>query len=113
MLVFFKNSLKPVSVPQFEGLSIERILERGREHDELELYLPEDRDMDRLPRQFIAMVVRGLLKKDFDNWVDAVIEKRNENIKSKRRLEIELAPEIFKIYESSKHISSKLTIHYQ
>lgn len=107
MLVFFKNALKPVSVPQFEGLSIENILERGREHNDLESYLPEDRDMDRLPRHFIATVVRGLLKKDFDNWVEAVIEKRNENIRSKRRLEIELAPEIFKIYESSKHISSK------
>ena len=63
--------------------------------------------MDRLPRQFIAMIVRGLLKKDFDDWVDAMIEKRNDTLKSKRRLEIELAPEIFKIYESSKHVSSK------
>ena len=69
--------------------------------------MPEDRDMDRLPRQFIAMIVRGLLKKDCDNWVEAVIERRNETLKSKRKLEIELAPEIFKIYESSKHVSSK------
>lgn len=53
------------------------------------------------------MIVRGLLKKDFDNWVEAVIERRNETLKSKRKLEIELAPEIFKIYESSKHVSSK------
>ena len=64
--------------------------------------------MDRLPRQFIAMIVRGLLKEHFDAWVEAVIEKRNESIKSKQSLEIALTPDIFKIYQTSKNISSKL-----
>ena len=90
--------MKIISVPQYEGLSIEHILERGREHRELDKYLPEDRDMERLPRQFIATIVRGLLTDKFDSWVETVIEERNEHVKSKRKLEIELCPEIFSIY---------------
>lgn len=62
-------------------MSIEAILERGRENDQLEGYLPEERDMERLPRMFIATIVRGLLKTDFDDWVDGVIDLRNENMK--------------------------------
>jgi hypothetical protein len=73
--------VKVVSVPQYEGLSIDKIIEKGREHRDLERYLPEERDLDRLPRQWIASVVRGLLKTEFDLWVDEIIEKRNENVK--------------------------------
>ena len=72
-----------ISVPQFDGLSIESILERGREHPELEQYLPEERDLERLPRQYIATIVRGLLKEKFDVWVDNVIEDRNDAVKKK------------------------------
>ena len=90
--------MKIISVPQYEGLSIENILERGREHRELELYLPEERDMERLPRQFIATIVRGLLTDKFDTWVSEIIEQRNDYARSKRKLEIELCPEIFSIY---------------
>lgn len=88
-------------------MSIEAILERGRENDQLEGYLPEERDMERLPRMFIATIVRGLLKTDFDDWVDGVIDLRNENLKTKQSLEIELSPDIYKIYKESKMISSK------
>ena len=73
--------MKVVSVPQYEGLSIDKIIEKRREHRDLERYLPEERDLDRLPRQWIASVVRGLLKTEFDLWVDEIIEKRNENVK--------------------------------
>ena len=99
--------MKLISVPQFDGLSINNILERGREHRELEQYLPEERDMDRLPRQYIATIVRGLLKEKFDVWVDNVIEERNETVKKKQNLEIELDPKIYKIYLESKNVSSK------
>ena len=72
----------------------------------MDRYLPEDRDMERLPRNFIATVVRGLLKKDFDRWVEGVIEKRNEALRSKQRLDIMLTPEIHEIFKKSKMISS-------
>ena len=94
-------------MPQYEGLSIDDILERGREHTLLEHYLPEDRDMERLPRQYICTIVRGLLKERFDSWVDGVIEQRNENVKKKGNLEIDMEPKIYKIYVASKNVSSK------
>ena len=62
--------------------------------------------MDRLPRNFIATVVRGLLKKDFDRWVESIIEKRNEVLRSKQKLEIQLTPEIHAVFQKSKMISS-------
>jgi len=37
-------------VPQYENLSIERMLEQARKVPQVSNYLPEDRDMHKVPR---------------------------------------------------------------
>lgn len=96
-----------MSIPQYEKLSIECILNKGREHPDLERYLPEERDIDRLPRQWVASIVRALLKSKFDDWVDEIVAERNENVKTKGKQTIKLDPAIYKAFKKSKNISSK------
>ena len=52
------------------------------------------------------------MKEKFDSWVEDVIEERNEAVKTKRKLEIDLDPEIYKIFLASKNVSSKCDILY-
>ena len=44
-------------VPQYENLSIERIIQTARKDSQISLYLPEDRDMHKVPRQWLINVV--------------------------------------------------------
>ena len=48
-------------VPQYENLSIERILETARKNQRINDYLPEDRDMHKVPRQWLINVVYTVL----------------------------------------------------
>ena len=42
--------MKYLYCPQYENLSIERILDKARKNDRINDYLPEDRDMHKVPR---------------------------------------------------------------
>ena len=55
------KDVKILSLPMYESLSIEKILEKSRENKEVASYLPEERDMHRMPRQFIINVVYTLM----------------------------------------------------
>lgn len=83
-----------MSIPQYEGLSIERILNKGFEHHELHKYLPEERDIDRLPRQWVASIVRALLTTEFDAWVDEAVSRRNDTVCKTKKQTVMLAPKI-------------------
>ena len=80
-----------LNVPQYEGLSIERILEKGQEHPQVVNYLPDERDIERLPRSFIH----------------EVIVERNNRIAENRKLIIELDPAVAAAFRDSVNISSK------
>ena len=70
-------------------------------------YLPEDRDLPRLPRQWLLNVSYTVLGEPFKGWVQNEIELRNEELATKQKLYIEMDPEIAKAFHSSFNISSK------
>ena len=47
-------------VPCYEGLTVKEIMSKGLEHDDVRNYLPDDRDIRRLPRQWIVNVIYSL-----------------------------------------------------
>ena len=96
-----------LNVPQYEGLSIERILEKGQEHPEVVNYLPDERDIERLPRSFIVNVTYTLMGEKFKSWVLEVIVERNNRIAENRKLIIELDPAVAAAFRDSVNISSK------
>jgi hypothetical protein len=94
-------------VPIYYGLNIEEILAKGNECDALVNYLPDERDIPKLPRQFVINVTHTVMGPPFKAWVDSKIKERNESIAEKQGLLIELDSEIYKAFQASHNISSK------
>ena len=101
------KEIQVLNVPQYEGLSIDRILEKGQEHPQVVNYLPDERDIDRLPRSFIVNVTYTLMGEKFKSWVQEVIVERNNRIAENRKLIIELDPAVATAFRDSVNISSK------
>ena len=49
-LVIKESEAKQINVPYYEGLTIERLLAARSEYPILANYLPDERDISRLPR---------------------------------------------------------------
>ena len=94
----------------YKTLTIETILEYGGRSDQLRLYLPEERDMNKLPRQWIINVIYSLCGDSFREWVSQQVKDRNDRLAEKRDLMIDLDPEIAAAFTRSAYISSKYTI---
>ena len=92
--------------PHYENLSIERILEQARKNPVINDYLPEDRDMHKVPRQWLLNVAFTLLGEPFRGWIKDEIEHRNEEIAKKQKLLIELDPDVARAFHASVNISS-------
>ena len=94
-------------VPFYKGLSTEDILKKGKEFSEVAHFLPEERDIHRLPRAFVVNIINTVVKEPFRKWVSERIKERNDTIAENRNLVIDLDPEIAKAFHSSVNISSK------
>lgn len=64
------DQVKYMFVPQYESLSIERILEKAQQWLEVWNYLPDERDIHRLPRQWLINVIFTLVGEPFQEWTD-------------------------------------------
>ena len=82
----------------YNSLSIEEILNFGKDNEEIAKYLPEQRDMDKIPRQFIIDITYTVMGDAFKKWAKLRIKARNEKIKEKQDLELELDPEVAKAF---------------
>ena len=101
------DDVKVLYAPQYENLSIDRILEQARKAAHVNNYLPEDRDMHKVPRQWLINVAYTLVGEPFSDWVKAEIANRNEELARKQKLLIEMDTEIAKAFDKSANISSK------
>jgi hypothetical protein len=88
-------------------LNIVCILAQARKTPKVNDYLPEDRDMHKVPRQWLINVVYAVIGESFSQWVRREIEVRNEKLAQERDLLIEMDPQIAKAFHESVNISSK------
>ena len=93
--------------PQYENLHIEDILAHLKKFDGGNEYLPDDRDIPKLPRQFLCNLAFTLIGDDFGHWVRDQIRARNDRIKESNKLTIKMDPEVAKAFMSSGQVSSK------
>ena len=94
-------------VPMYKGLTIDNILTEGRRSPAVSNYLPDEKDLHRLPRQWLANVIYTLVGESFQTWVTECIRSRNDHIAEKQNLIVELDPVIAAAFNSSLNISSK------
>ena len=65
----------------------------------------ETREVEKLPRAYLANVIYTIVGDPFKNWVDGEIAKRNEKIMSDQNLAINMDPEIYAAFQASQHVS--------
>ena len=104
--------MRHLGVPQFEGLSTKDILNWAKSYPEVALALPiEQREVEKLYRQYIINVVYTLVGSPFKKWVDKVLEDRSKRITEEKNLAIELDPEILKAFKASSSVSGKFDLN--
>ena len=82
IIVIKEDEAKQINVPYYDGLTIEKLLEAGEQYPILADYLPDQRDISRLPRQWIVNLIYTLVGDDFKHWVAEKIRTRNDKIAS-------------------------------
>ena len=56
-------------MPCYLGLTIKTILEFGMRVESVSQYMPEDRDVPKLPRQWIINVIYSIIGDELREWV--------------------------------------------
>ena len=68
--------------------------------------LPEpQKEIEKLPREYIGNVVFTIIGQPFQNWVNQRIERRNAKISSDQNLSIQMDPEIAELFKNSTSVS--------
>ena len=94
-------------MPQYESLKVELILEKINEHQRAPLYIPDERDILKVPRAWLCNIAYTIIGDSFHNWVRQAIADRNHVMAQKQNLNIEMDPEIYQAFQQSVNISSK------
>ena len=65
----------------------------------------EPREVEKLPRAYIANCIYTIIGDRFKIWIDEAIAARNEKIMSTQNLAINMDPEIYAAFQASTHVS--------
>ena len=107
LIVIKSDDVKILAAPNYEGLTIENFLEEAAKYQEMEPYLPEERDLHRLPLNFIINLMYTILGEPIKNYVKYIVEQRNKNVIDKQNMGLELDDEIQRAFERSTYVSCK------
>ena len=94
-------------MPQYDVLTVEKILEFLLEQGEVEHYLPDDVDLEKIPRQWLVNVASVVIGTPFREWVSEQIEIRNAEMANKKGVMIHVDPQILERFHQSSHVSCK------
>ena len=83
------------------------MLEQLKPFPEVWKYLPDIRDIKKVPRQWLYDVAFTIIGKPVSDWVDSKITERNEKLAVKQNLYINMDPDIAAAFHASQNISSK------
>ena len=70
-------------------------------------YLPDGKEIHKVPKHWIGNVCYTVLKGVFTKWVKEQVQKRNDELLEDKGLIIEMDPEIAQAFEASTKTSGK------
>jgi len=103
------TNIKVLAVPNYEGLAIDDFLKKAKNYQIMSSYLPEERDIHRLPRCFIINLLYTITGEDVKLYVKHIIEERNKAVVDHQRMALELDDDIRRAFEMSTTVSCKST----
>lgn len=72
------DNIKTIQIPQFEGLTIENMLQNAKNFPQVMRALPvEPREIKKLPRYYIGNIIYTLVGDPFKKWVQQKIDERS------------------------------------
>ena len=74
---------------------------------QIDLYLPDEPDLPKVPKQWIMNVCAAVIGADFKEWVQSQIEERNALMAEKKEIYISMDPVMAAKFEASTHVSRK------
>ena len=101
------DDVKVIDVPQFEGLSIQDIFAFAQNDRDVERALPPSKEIQKLSRGYLANVIYTIMGQNFQNWVNAQVNLRNQRVAQEGNNMITMDPQIAQIFQQSTAISGK------
>ena len=88
------KEVRHIAIPQYENLTIEKIAIFVNKYGNVIDYLPDGKEIQKVPKQWIANICHSVLKNIFSDWVKEQVAKRNEDMLNQKGLIIEMDPEM-------------------
>ena len=63
------KDVRHITIPQYKSLKIEKIAEFVSPYNKVGQYLPDPKEIPKLPKQWIANICNTVLKDIFSAWV--------------------------------------------
>ena len=101
------TDIKHLYAPQYDSLSVSKLLDFAAAYSAVEEHLPEPRDIPLLPRQWILNVCFALIGNDFTDFVRSQIEQRNLKLADRNDLNVDVDPEILAVIQNSTAVSTQ------
>ena len=96
-----------IYVPQYESLSLDKILEYALAFQQITNALPVLREIRKMPRAYVCNVINTLIGEEFQDWVKERCTERNEQLAIEKDLNIQLDANIAKAFQASTAVSRK------
>ena len=103
---------KHLAVPHYEDLTLEKIWNHLGNYPNIKIYFPIEREVRRLPKQFIINLAYSCIGQDFATWVKNIVDERNKRLALNRDMLIEMDPDVFAAFKRSTAVSSKYIFLY-
>ena len=101
------DDVKTMYVPQYENLTLKKIFQFISPKPKIALYLPDDPDLPKTPKQWIINVCAAVIGQPFKDWVYDQVEERNVLMTKKREMMITMDPMMAQKFQASTHVSCK------
>ncbi len=67
----------------------------------------ESREVEKLPRAYLANVIYTIVGDKFRKWVEQKIQDRNDKLMEDQNMAIDMDPEVYKAFKNSNYVSGK------
>ena len=95
ILVVSCNAVRHLQVPQYENLSMQKILAYLAQYEAMHLHMPaENHEINKLPRGWVINVGATVVGQPFIDWVQKGIAERNAAMAKERNLLIKMNPQL-------------------
>ena len=86
--------MRHLAVPQYETLYTNDILKKVGNSNDFQRHMPIQKEMIKLPKQWIINVAYSLIGDPFSNWVMEQVEARNRKVAVQKDLMINIDPDV-------------------